>query len=148
MADRIVVMRDGVIEQVGTPLELYDRPGNIFVAEFIGSPSMNFLAGAVRDGAFVTPDGIALPIPDTLPATTTTYGIRPEHLALSAEGVPAQVAVIEPTGSETHIIVRMGEHSLSVALRERVPLAPGDRVHLSPEIRQVHAFDQTGGRVN
>ncbi len=99
MADKIVVMHDGVVEQVGAPLDLYDRPDNLFVAGFIGSPAMNFLKGKVAGESFRTDGGLTLPLPsrgarpaDGMPAV---YGLRPEHVQLSATGVPVEVAVVE-----------------------------------------------------
>ena len=113
MADRIVVMQNGVIEQIGTPLELYDSPKNLFVAGFIGSPAMNFVKGAVhRNGALTVASGdIRLPVPDghALPeGQEVVFGVRPEHLELADEGIPAEVGVIEPTGSETMVFMKVG----------------------------------------
>src|SRR5207244_175503 len=109
MADRIVVMHDGVIEQMGAPLELYDAPNNQFVAGFIGSPAMNFIEGAlaVNGSASVkTANGATLPVgkaPSSSNGRPVIYGIRPEHLELADHGVEAEVIVVEPTGSETQI---------------------------------------------
>ncbi len=100
MADKIVVMRDGIIEQMGTPLDLYDRPINIFVAGFIGSPSMNFIEGSVQNGVFTTKDGIVLPAVNPCEQRHRTYGIRPEHLHIADDGIDIEVVVLEPTGSE------------------------------------------------
>ena len=113
MADQIVVMRDGHIEQIGSPLELYDRPTNRFVASFIGSPSMNMLEGRVsRDGGvFVDVGPVRLPVPDhaaLIDGRAVVFGVRPEHLELSDDGLPVTVSVVEPTGSETHVVSRMG----------------------------------------
>ena len=109
MADRIVVMRDGRISQIGAPLELYDSPANVFVAGFIGSPAMNLLNGEVAaDGSF-TGDGVSFPLEARLPpGRKITYGIRPEHLVLADAGQAAQVVVVEPTGSEIHLVLRAG----------------------------------------
>src|SRR4051812_15994282 len=113
MADRIVVLHDGIVEQVGAPLELYDRPANLFVAGFIGSPAMNFLKGriAVKGGAFfVTESGATLPLPSAPPGSDgrpTVYGVRPEHFTLGS-GVEATVTVTEPTGSETQVFAKLG----------------------------------------
>src|SRR6201999_2277414 len=103
MADKIVVMQGGHVEQIGAPLELYDRPENIFVAGFIGSPAMNFLKGQISDGAFAMGD-LSLALPGAGRAaegTQVVYGVRPEHWRLDPEGVPATVRVVEPTGAET-----------------------------------------------
>ena len=149
MADSIVVMRDGRISQVGAPLELYDRPDNVFVAGFIGSPSMNLLQGVVGDGMFEG-DGIRLPMPDTAltKGQKVTYGVRPEHLVLSDQGLAVNVVVVEPTGSETHLVVRAGAQELTAVFRERHGFAPGQQLHLMPLPGMVHLFDsETGERI-
>ncbi len=154
MADQIVVMRDGRIAQVGAPLELYDRPANAFVAGFIGSPSMNLIDGVVRKtdaGLVVDAGGVLLPAPG-LPGANewrrVTYGIRPEHLALTDSGIAAQVVVVEPTGSETHVVLRFGARELVAVFRERHDFRPGQAVHLTPEPGLVHLFDaETGDRI-
>jgi multiple sugar transport system ATP-binding protein len=152
MADRIVVMRDGHIAQVGAPLELYDRPANVFVAGFIGSPAMNLLPGVVRreGGApAVVVDGASLPLPDRPglnEGRKVVFGIRPEHLDLTdAGGMPARVVVVEPTGSETHVVLRIGERDLTAVFRERHAFAPGQQVHLTPQPGLIHIFDADSG---
>jgi multiple sugar transport system ATP-binding protein len=148
MADKIVVMRDGHIAQMGAPLELYDRPADTFVAGFIGSPAMNLLRGTVTDGSVAAGD-LRLPLPPgarLAPGTEVTWGLRPEHLALAPAGLPAEVVVIEPTGSETHLVLRAGEQELLAISRDRVSLRPGDQVHLAPDAAQVHLFDGTTGK--
>jgi multiple sugar transport system ATP-binding protein len=147
MADKIVVMRDGIIEQMGSPLDLYDHPNNIFVAGFIGSPSMNFIEGSVTNGAFTTKDGIALPSVNP-PANATTYGIRPEHLHLADDGIDIEVVVLEPTGSETQVVARLGSQSITGIFRERVNVAPGSKIKVKPDMSLVHLFDKDGKRVN
>jgi multiple sugar transport system ATP-binding protein len=155
MADRIVVMREGHIAQIGAPLELYDRPGNIFVAGFIGSPAMNLLPGVVEraGGAAVVVDGARLTVPDRpgLEAgRKVVFGIRPEHLVLAPEGgFGARVVVVEPTGPETHVVLRVGEaRDLTAVFRERHAFAPGDAVHLAPVPELIHLFDaETGVRI-
>ncbi|RUU72832.1 ABC transporter ATP-binding protein, partial [Mesorhizobium sp. M7A.F.Ca.MR.362.00.0.0] len=114
MADKIVVMRDGRIEQVGAPLELFDRPANLFVAGFIGSPSMNLLKGTMRKGDKPGVDiaGTLFPIASGNAAQdgqAVVYGVRPEHLEIHPDGVPAKISVVEPTGSETLVFLRFGE---------------------------------------
>lgn len=147
MADRIVVMRDGHIAQVGAPLELYDAPASTFVAGFIGSPAMNLIEGRVRrsgGAVFVEAGGVALPLDDRAGANDgrrVVYGIRPEHLDLAADGVPATVAVVEPTGSETHVVVRAGGGEMVAVFRDRHAFRPGDRIHLAPRPGLVHLFD-------
>jgi multiple sugar transport system ATP-binding protein len=150
MADRIVVMRDGRISQIGAPLELYDTPANTFVAGFIGSPSMNLIAGIVKGGRFVAP-GIDLPLPEVsgvVEGRKITYGIRPEHLTLSDQGMPASVVVVEPTGAEIHLVLRAGEQELTVVVRERQIFTPGQTLHLAPMPGLIHLFDgESGARI-
>ena len=160
MADKIVVMQGGRIEQVGAPLELYDRPVNTFVASFIGSPSMNMVAGRVveRGGVRMLEAGDAvLPLPrDTTVEVgrEVTYGIRPEGLVAGAEGLSGVVAVVEPTGSETHVVLRLGGgaaeqklggHEVVGVFRDRVPFRPGDALTFAPDPERVHLFDKTTG---
>ena len=106
MADKIVVMHDGIVEQMGAPLDLYDRPNNLFVAGFIGSPAMNFVKGKIGSGGFEAEGGFALPVgraPAASDGRPVVYGLRPEHIRIDPQGVPAEVVVIEPTGSETQV---------------------------------------------
>ncbi|MBS7701610.1 MULTISPECIES: sn-glycerol-3-phosphate ABC transporter ATP-binding protein UgpC [unclassified Chelatococcus] len=147
MADRIVVMKDGVIEQIGSPLDLYDKPHNIFVAGFIGSPSMNFIKGSVVDGSFRTTDGILLSSVNA-PASASIYGIRPEHLHLANNGFEIEVVVLEPTGSETQIIGRLGTQHITGIFRERINIEPGSKIRVTPDLSVVHLFDSNGLRVN
>ncbi|WP_022721454.1 ABC transporter ATP-binding protein [Rhodopseudomonas sp. B29] len=153
MADKIVVMHDGIVEQIGAPLELYDRPDNKFVAGFIGSPAMNFLDGTlkVNGGApyVETANGAKLPLVDAPAASNgrpVSYGIRPEHLAFADSGIEAEVAVVEPTGSETQIVARVGNQEMIAVFRERHPIAPGDRIHLQPRPDVAHLFDRDNGQ--
>ena len=152
MADRIVVMHDGIVEQVGTPLELYDRPANIFVAGFIGSPSMNLISGTIKAGAtpsFLTESGITLPLaqaPSGSDGRAAIYGIRPEHFSLGGNGIATEVAVIEPMGSETQVITKLGGQKLVGVFRERVSARPGDTLPLAPDPAAVHLFDKASGQ--
>ena len=149
MADKIVVMNSGNVEQIGAPLDLYDRPVNLFVAGFIGSPAMNFLRGQVRDGSFVTTDGVALPLPATgngADGVAAVYGIRPEHFQLRPDGLPVTVHVVEPTGSETQVFAHIGETPILCAFRERVMAKPGETIHVAPDIAEVHLFDAGTGK--
>jgi multiple sugar transport system ATP-binding protein len=149
MADKIVVMNHGHIEQAGAPLELYDRPANLFVAGFIGSPAMNMLHGKVSAGAFVDASGMRWPMPANHGAaegSEIVYGVRPEHLRLDATGVPTRVHVVEPTGSETQVVLRLGEVSLMGAFRERIAAGPGEALPVSPELGLVHLFDKKTGK--
>ncbi|MDR6100142.1 multiple sugar transport system ATP-binding protein [Agrobacterium larrymoorei] len=144
MADKIVVMRDGSIEQVGTPLELYDHPKNMFVAGFIGSPSMNFIKGKMDAAGFTTDNGIALPSPDRRPTSATVYGIRPEDLQLAEDGIPLEVIVIEPTGSETMVLAKLGKQNITCVFRERVSALAGSIIRVVPRLEAVHLFDEHG----
>ena len=149
MADKIVVMHGGQVEQVGAPLDLYDRPANLFVAGFIGSPAMNLLRGQVQPGGFAV-GGIHLPLPlGAGGAAASVYGIRPEHWRLDPGGVPAVVTLTEPTGSETQVMARIGDTPILCAFRERVAARPGETIHVSPTVAAVHLFDDaTGMRLN
>ena len=158
MADRIVVMHDGVIQQVGGPLEIYDRPANRFVAGFIGSPAMNFFEGVVRrdgDSATVrTTDDCVLPVPSDSAAVdgqSVTYGVRPEALTVldtADGGVPATVEVIEPTGLNTLVFAKMGTQPACALTMDRPILERGQPIWLVPDIGKVHLFDaQSGARI-
>jgi len=147
MADKIVVMKDGVIEQAGSPLELYDRPQNMFVAGFIGSPSMNFIQGAMTPEGLRTTDGINLPVGNRADGATT-YGIRPEHLKLDPSGIEIEVVVLEPTGSETSVLARLGTQTITGIFRERINAAPGEKLRVTPDLSLVHLFGANGQRLN
>jgi len=152
MADKIVVMNGGNVEQIGAPLELYDRPNNLFVAGFIGSPAMNFLKGEIRGGAFRAGE-ISLALPEggggAAEGQRVIYGMRPEHLRLDAAGVAATVHVTEPTGSETQVIMHLAGTQVVGAFRERITEKPGQTLHIAPDPALVHLFDEkTGTRLN
>jgi multiple sugar transport system ATP-binding protein len=173
MADKIVVMNGGNIEQAGPPLELYDRPANLFVAGFIGSPAMNLLKGVIDGQVFRTDDGTEWPLPKGAGHANpgpAVYGVRPEHLSLGAstggstsgstgtntggsngvntggDGIAATVQVIEPTGSETQVLMKVGSQSLIGAFRERVSVKPGEILRIRPDPELVHLFDQQSGK--
>ncbi|GGF89347.1 ABC transporter ATP-binding protein [Azorhizobium oxalatiphilum] len=152
MADKIVVMHDGVVEQIGAPLDLYDQPANQFVAGFIGSPSMNFIKGKVQvngTAAFVTPSGAKFPldrVPEGAVGKDAIYGLRPEHVRIDPQGVPVEIVVVEPTGSEILAIVRVGEQEIACLFRERLSLAPGETIHISPQPGMTHLFDAVSGQ--
>ncbi|QQA43519.1 ABC transporter ATP-binding protein [Pelagovum pacificum] len=146
MADRIVVMHDGIVEQVGTPLELYDTPANTFVAEFIGSPAMNLIDGRIEGGRFVTPGGDVVELAGRHVAEgPVRLGVRPEHFAVAETGIAVRVVTVEPTGSETLVTARVGEGELVAAFRERIQARPGETLHLHPDPEQLHLFDATSG---
>ena len=151
MADRIVVMHDGIVEQIGTPLELYDSPRNAFVAGFIGSPAMNMMRGQVRTNGkayFETDSGLILPLADA-PANSDgkplVCGIRPEHISIDADGVAAEVVVVEPTGSETQVVARHGGEEITCLFRERITARPGENISISANPSFVHLFDPNSG---
>jgi len=133
MADKIVVLNGGNIEQYGSPLELYEKPTNLFVAGFIGSPKMNFVNGAVasQHGA-------------------TTIGVRPEHLNVSrdGEGWPGTISVAEHLGSDTFIYVDAGEvGTLTARCVGELGLSAGDKVRLTPQPNRLYRFDKDGASV-
>jgi multiple sugar transport system ATP-binding protein len=155
MADQIVVMNDGRVEQIGTPLDLYDHPANIFVATFIGSPSMNLIAGTVvnTDSALAvrTSDGTLLPLADGTGAREgegVHYGFRPEHLDLCPpnEGIAAVVGVVEPMGSETQVHLTIGGEIAIGVFRQRIVNQPGETIYVRPDASKINLFDQSSGR--
>jgi multiple sugar transport system ATP-binding protein len=154
MADRIVVMQDGRIEQIGTPLELYDHPVNLFVAGFIGSPAMNVVSGTLRRAAgdvWVEADGgVRWPLAPTVPGSDgqpVVYGVRPSDLGVGAgeRSVPAEVIVVEPTGAETELLVRVGAAEIVVVVHGRPQAEPGATIALAVDRAAVHLFDPTNG---
>jgi multiple sugar transport system ATP-binding protein len=154
MADKIVVMHDGVVEQVGSPLELYDRPANLFVAGFIGSPAMNFIKARLESGqspTFATASGVKVPlsnVPPAAPGSEIILGVRPEHVSLGGpQAMSAQIMVIEPTGYETQVIAKFAGQDMTCVFRERLNARPGDRIGLTFE-GPLHFFDaQTGAAI-
>ena len=149
MADKIVVMNAGRTEQIGSPLELYDNPTNLFVAGFIGSPSMNFLKGKlVRNGAGLQVQmagGLLLPAPSSaaLEGREVIVGVRPEHLLVRSDGVQAEVVVVEPTGADTQIFCKVGGTDVTAVVRERHEFKPGEAIRLYPEL--TFLFDPSSG---
>jgi multiple sugar transport system ATP-binding protein len=152
MADKIVVMHDGRVEQIGAPLELYDRPDNLFVAGFIGSPAMNMLKGRINVNgvaAFEAPAGVTFSlngVPSGNDGRPAVYGVRPEHFSLADDGVDAVVQVIEPTGSELQVVAKLGESEITAVFRERHQFKPGDKIRLKPDPRLIHLFDEATGK--
>ena len=157
MADLVVVMNDGRIEQLGPPLELYDHPATVFVADFLGSPAMNLIRGTIRESetgsAIDVGNDLTLPIaPDATvgPGLEVVYGLRPEHLRIAEphSGLPATVTLVEPAGFETHLHADLGDHVVRVISTERLDVIPGDRISLVPDSARVHLFDaRTGARL-
>ena len=149
MADKIVVMHDGIVEQMGAPLDLYDNPANLFVAAFIGSPSMNLLKGKITGAGFETEGGTVWPIgkhPVGSDGLSAVLGIRPEHFRLDPGGLKAEVAVVEPMGSETQVVVRCGGQDLTCIFRERISAKPGETIGITPDTSVTHLFDAATGK--
>ena len=153
MADRIVVMRDGLVEQSGDPLALYDAPVNTFVAAFIGSPAMNLVPGVVRMNGSTSgvefEGGVRLPMPresSGIDGQPVLYGMRPEHCVVTQSGgLPAEVVVVEPTGADTQLFCRFNGQEITSLVRDRVSCRAGDRVGLSPDVARAHLFDAKSG---
>jgi multiple sugar transport system ATP-binding protein len=155
MADQIVVMRDGLVEQRGGPLELYDNPANLFVAGFIGSPAMNFLPGTVKraNGAMkvALEGGATVPLPRGTSGEEgqkVIFGTRPEHLVLGqgGDGLAATVVVVEPTGADTQVFSKFGGEEMTSVFRERHEFKAGDALRLVPDHDRSHLFDAATGK--
>src|SRR5437879_5756111 len=155
LADKIVVLRDGYIEQTGRPLEIYDRPANLFVAEFIGSPAMNLIKGEIAENGAALgvriASGAVLPlgkVNGVSPGQKIVYGIRPEHLAVAAEGrgVAATVSVLEPTGPEIHVFAMLGDDEVCAITDDRDVAGAGAAVGLEPRLSRIHIFDAETGK--
>ena len=150
MADRMVIMNEGQVEQIGAPLEVYDTPVNRFVAGFIGSPAMNFLEGTVHNGVVETGTGVTLPLPEPHGVENgrrVTYGVRVEHLSLGSDesGISVGVSVVEPTGSETLVVGRSGGEAIHAVFHERHSFAPGERIRVVPDLDGIHLFAPESG---
>ncbi len=158
MADQIVVMREGVVEQRGKPLDLYDRPANVFVAAFIGSPAMNLFPGTLRrtSGAVNVElsDGVVVAAPPAIGGAdgqSVTLGVRPEHLSVAAgaSGLTARIVVVEPTGADTQVFCKFGVArgvvDLTALFRERREFRPGETIVLLPDRERIHVFDAQSG---
>jgi len=144
MADKIVVMNAGRVEQIGSPLELYDDPANLFVAGFIGSPAMNFLKGRLNGAAVAVGNGISLPVKTKLESgRDVLVGVRPEHLAVAADGVAAEVVIVEPTGADTQIFCKLAGTAVTAVVRERHEFRPGESIRLKPQL--TYLFDPSSG---
>ena len=158
MADRIVVLNGGIIQQCGPPLTLYDKPVNTFVASFLGSPSMNFLEGKIckttRGFEFQNPQCKGLPVGNEYQhlsdAQKVVYGIRPESIQISSQAsdasVPATTRLLEPTGLSTLLYIELGDANWCCFTMDRVQFAPGDAIHLEIDSEKVHLFDKASGQ--
>jgi multiple sugar transport system ATP-binding protein len=155
MADKIVVMRDGRVEQTGSPLDLYDHPVNQFVAGFIGSPAMNFLPGVLRraggNARVEFGSGVSLPAPAAAAALSdgqsVVYGTRPEHMQLADgdDGVATEVVVVEPTGADTQVFAKIAGVEVTSVFRDRHAFRPGEIIRLRPDPARAHLFDAASG---
>jgi multiple sugar transport system ATP-binding protein len=153
MGDQIVVMRDGIIEQTGGPIELYENPRNTFVAGFIGSPAMNMLPGVLRhesgNTAIELRDGARVVMRTHLvgqDGQQALFGTRPEHLLIDPAGpLAVQANVIEPTGAETFVTAELGGTALSIVFHDRVDVQPGQILRLRPDVNRCHLFDTKTG---
>ena len=155
MADRVVVMNGGIIEQAGPPQELYHHPVSQFVAGFIGSPAMNFLPGVLRrsgGGARVElAGGVSLPAPavngNVADGQPVIYGTRPEHMELASggDGVATEVVVVEPTGADTQVFTKIAGVEVTSVFRDRHAFRPGEIIRLRPDPGRAHLFDAGSG---
>jgi multiple sugar transport system ATP-binding protein len=162
LADRIVIMRDGLIEQVGSPDDVFRRPASRFVAGFIGSPSMNLLDAEIADGRIVFPGGDWLPVPDRFRSAAlanrhVAFGMRPDDVYPTGHGLPSAagsevverelpVSVTEPLGNETLVFVPFGGRDWIARMLNPVPLASGQRIGVSFDLAKAHLFSTDGGR--
>jgi multiple sugar transport system ATP-binding protein len=151
LAHRIAIMDHGVLQQIGTPRDVYDRPTNLFVAGFMGSPTMNLIQGTVRrgDDPGVEANGHRLPVraeSELIDGQSVIYGIRPEHLDIADSGFPATISVVEPTGSETIVFLRFGETEIVAVFHDWHDFKPGQTLHLRPRADRAHLFDSVTGK--
>jgi len=146
MADQIVVMKDGHVIQAGSPLGIYDRPVDTFVASFIGSPAMNLFPAFIEDGGVIFA-GRCWRDARAGVSGKVQLGIRPEHLRIDPEGVALEVGNVDPTGSETLIQGQIGEHAVTLLLRQRVDVRPGQSLNVSADPEPLHLFDVKGIRL-
>lgn len=150
MADKVVVIQDGRVEQIGAPLELYDAPRNLFVAGFIGSPQMNLIRGEVV-GRHIQTAGGDLSLPEGLQLAQgrqVVWGVRPEHMRLDTSadsGSAGEVIFVEHAGSETIVATRFGGTEVLAIYHERLAIKPGNIARLVPDLKKVHLFDAKSG---
>ncbi len=151
LGDRIAVMKDGLVQQFGTPNQIYNHPANRFVAEFIGSPAMNMVE-AERTGSGLMAQGVALALTDAQSAAVQAhahaelvYGLRPESISFAGSGLPGRLSMIEPTGPETYATVDTAAGKLTARVPGVLQAAVGDAVHLQWSPAQSHLFDRASG---
>jgi multiple sugar transport system ATP-binding protein len=149
LGSRIAVMKDGVLQQLGTPDEIYHRPANTYVATFIGSPTMNLIAGRPLAGAHpgfgIAGAELALACP-VAAGRPSLMGLRPEHIVLD-DSAPwrGEVSVVEPTGADTFVVVKTGAGDVTLRTAPQVRVQPGERVGLGIQAAHVNWFDQASG---
>ena len=154
MADKIVVMNEGLVEQTGAPLDLYDKPVNIFVAGFIGSPSMNLFNASINSNSINLGSAGSIPITRNTTSENNldiTLGIRPSHMDISknGEGLKFQIDVIEPTGADSLVYGKINDTECCVQTSERLNLKSGEIIHILPNEDNLHFFDnQSNERIN
>jgi multiple sugar transport system ATP-binding protein len=158
MATRIVIMKDGVIQQVGAPKEVYDNPVNMFVAGFIGSPAMNFFKGKLEDGSFIISDSVKIAVPDgkmkvlrekDFIGKEIVLGVRPEDIhdepifldASPGSKIKASIEVSELTGAETMLYSQIEGQEFISRVDSRTEIRPGDKVELALDMNKAHFFD-------
>ena len=151
LGDRIAVMKDGLVQQFGTPAQIYNRPANRFVAEFIGSPAMN-MVDVQGSGAGVAAHGLSLAVTESQRAAVQAhsspelvYGLRPESLSFASEGLPGQLSMVEPTGPETYATVDTPVGKLTARVPGVLSAQVGESVHLQWRGEQAHLFDRASG---
>lgn len=151
LGDRIAVMKDGEVQQFGTPSDIYERPATRFVAEFIGSPAMNmFDVAPTKEG--VGSNGVNLPVSTAQQHAIATasnglvYGLRPEDVTLVSSGLPGEILIVEPTGPETYVTVTSVIGNMTVRIPGRCQVSVGETTHLGWQADNVHLFDSLNGR--
>jgi multiple sugar transport system ATP-binding protein len=151
LADRIVAMHGGVIQQVGSPLDLYDRPANLFVAGFMGSPAMNLIEGIYEGGQVRFANGVMVPLGDhagLADGSAVTLGIRPEHVAITGEdGLPASIDLIEPTGFGIIVHATLRGVPVKIFTQDRAVMNAGNEIRIVFPRERLHLFDVNGERV-
>ena len=148
LADRIVIMRDGHVQQIGSPLEVYDRPANAFVAGFIGSPEMNLVPATLESGRLKLADDVWLDAPGGVKSGPVIAGIRPEALEPSGDGAPFAIEGVEQLGSQTLFIGTLGPNRVRILTGRRDDLAAGETISIAAPPTAVHLFDpQTSERL-
>jgi multiple sugar transport system ATP-binding protein len=152
LGSRIAVMKDGILQQIGTPEEIYGRPANLYVAGFIGSPTMNFIQGTVEaggaSGRFVC-NGDTLDLPCPAPQALT-LGLRPEHIQLTSQASwRGEVMLVEPTGADTYVVVKTAAGNITVRAPAHTHVAVGEKVGLEIDRQHCSWFNtSTGVRVD